>query len=475
MSVYRPASLVNFGCLHPVTTVCADGSTRVVPCRNCAYCKLHHADVQSLFCSYELASCNYNLFVTTTYANNYLPTAHFSYHGNICHLCTTDGELLPYQWHDKKTIAFVKNLSLNYASKFPRFFSFGQIPVLEVSHIQTFLKVLRQRLYRKFGSYKLFRYFWCGEYGETTFRPHFHLLLFCQSEQVRAYIKTIVPTCWHYGHTVSRYYVGDTASYLASYAVGLTAGFTVFSRGRYKSLARHSKGLGNGFLQNQQSTFYQQFSRGNFSNASCVLGSKQQILIPTHSITRTIYPKCRAFGLCNTELRLKRYLLAFGQSCRPTEYAKKLTQEILDYESCSFAQYPKYYYCFPHIPKATNFDKVYTRVYSDVLISYKFISAARLYSHNCYRYHLFKIETLLGLGVMRSFLKDLKDFTSLADFPEAQCYFLYDKSNPFKTFDNYAKSEPFKAWYSYCTSRLIDCSKSKKQKEPFTLKSYFND
>ena len=42
-------------------------------------------------------------------------------------------------------------------------------------HMQKFFKRLRKRL-RKDGIFV--RYFYCGEYGDKTFRPHYHLLLF---------------------------------------------------------------------------------------------------------------------------------------------------------------------------------------------------------------------------------------------------------------------------------------------------------
>ena len=121
MSVTRPYNLVNMGCLHPVKIVTKNGDSMTVPCRRCAYCRLHYADLNSLFCSYELTDNPYNLFITLTYCNEDLPLVSFKYRPDNPHICDffdkSTGEIFPPQYHNDKTISFVKNLSLNYAPR----------------------------------------------------------------------------------------------------------------------------------------------------------------------------------------------------------------------------------------------------------------------------------------------------------------------------------------------------------------------
>ena len=57
------------------------------------------------------------------------------------------------------------------------------------------------------------RYYLCGEYGETTLRPHYHGLFFFNSEFTATAIEKIISSCWSFGHTDSSFVADSNASY----------------------------------------------------------------------------------------------------------------------------------------------------------------------------------------------------------------------------------------------------------------------
>nr|DAK00873.1 MAG TPA: Replication associated protein [Microviridae sp.] len=108
-----------------------------IPCGQCLDCRIAHSKEWAVRCMLESKYHDNNWFVTLTYDEYNLPRKEF--------ICPENGLYM-------------------------------QIPYLVKSDVQKFLKRLRKRLY---GSSKgELRYFLCGEYGDTTYRPHFHLILY---------------------------------------------------------------------------------------------------------------------------------------------------------------------------------------------------------------------------------------------------------------------------------------------------------
>lgn len=92
-----------------------------IPCGQCLECRLNHAQQWADRCTMEAMKYKYNWFITLTYDDDHYPV----------------------------------NGSLN------------------IGDLQNFMKRLR----KKFPDYKV-RYFACGEYGDTSLRPHYHMALF---------------------------------------------------------------------------------------------------------------------------------------------------------------------------------------------------------------------------------------------------------------------------------------------------------
>lgn len=107
-----------------------------VPCGSCLSCRANQARDWSIRCQLELIEHTDTIWSTLTYSDHYLP------------------------------------------------------PTLRKDHLAAFVKRLRSRL----GD-RRFRFFASGEYGERTYRPHYHMIMFGLDDSAEAEIQA----AWHYG------------------------------------------------------------------------------------------------------------------------------------------------------------------------------------------------------------------------------------------------------------------------------------
>jgi len=98
-------------------------------------------------------------------------------------------------------------------------------------HPQLFLKRLRKRV-----SPQLIRFYLCGEYGEKTQRPHYHMIIFGIGPEYEA----IIQECWDHGFVHCGTVDHRSAAYVAGYVhKGLKANHPDL-RGRYPEYSRMS-------------------------------------------------------------------------------------------------------------------------------------------------------------------------------------------------------------------------------------------
>lgn len=94
---------------------------------------------------------------------------------------------------------------------------------LRVEHWQKFAKRLRKRL----GG---FRFFHCGEYGDSNFRPHYHACLFGldfsedrrllkKSGKNELFTSPTLDAAWGMGHAVIGHLTRESAAYVARYVI----------------------------------------------------------------------------------------------------------------------------------------------------------------------------------------------------------------------------------------------------------------
>ena len=145
-------------CTNPYNLKLADGTFIEVPCGRCTSCKIAHSREWVIRLLHELEYSESAYFVTLTYDDEHLPS---------------DGSL-------------------------------------SVDELQRFFKRLRKQL-----PPRSLRYYACGEYGETSNRPHYHFIgyLFCEHGN----FKSVVESAWSLGFVYIGTVTAQSCRYVAQY------------------------------------------------------------------------------------------------------------------------------------------------------------------------------------------------------------------------------------------------------------------
>ncbi|WNK12506.1 MAG: replication initiator protein [Microvirus sp.] len=161
-------------CYHPhLQAIKGYTDLRVtVPCRNCIGCRLDRAREWQIRLTHESKFHQRQCFVTLTYREDQCPP-----HGG-----------------------------------------------LDKSHFQKFIRRLRKRLRVKI------RYYMCGEYGDTTGRPHYHAILFGvwfddarlsnglnPNRQSNYYTSKMLDELWTHGDCIIGHVTPESCGYVARY------------------------------------------------------------------------------------------------------------------------------------------------------------------------------------------------------------------------------------------------------------------
>lgn len=219
----------------------------VVSCGSCPSCILRRSGIQTNLLTSYSAQFRYVYFVTLTYAPCFLPTLEVS----VVETCTDDiadvsvvPDINDLDARDSNTYLFgfrsvprsasvkLKNSTVERTFKDPDvMFSYPMTPkellsiLNKVKHnvpnripyvcnrdLDLFLKRLRSY----YPDEKL-RYYAVSEYGPTSYRPHWHLLLFSNSERFSQTVLENVSKAWSYGRCDASLSRGFAAPYVASY------------------------------------------------------------------------------------------------------------------------------------------------------------------------------------------------------------------------------------------------------------------
>jgi hypothetical protein len=241
-------------CQHPRTVVNKYTHEPVlVSCGSCPSCILRRSGIQTNLLTTYSAQFRYVYFVTLTYAPCFLPTLEVS----LIEVCTDDiadvscvPDINNLDAGDPNTYLFgfrsvprsasvkLKDSTVERVFKDPEvkftcpmkpkeLLSIlgkvkhnvpNRIPYVCNRDLDLFLKRLRSY----YPDEKL-RYYAVSEYGPTSFRPHWHLLLFSNSERFSQTVLENVSKAWSYGRCDASLSRGFAAPYVASYVNSFVA------------------------------------------------------------------------------------------------------------------------------------------------------------------------------------------------------------------------------------------------------------
>lgn len=116
------------------------------------------------------------------------------------------------------------------------------IPYLNYVDVQNYIKRLRRHL-DKYTNEKI-SFYAVGEYGPVHFRPHFHLLLFFNSQEIADVLRECHNKSWKLGRSDIQCSHGGCASYVASYVNSLASAPSLYRSCRaFKPRSRASLGF----------------------------------------------------------------------------------------------------------------------------------------------------------------------------------------------------------------------------------------
>lgn len=251
------------------------GARIAVDCGQCDYCIHKRAQKASMRVKTAGSAFKYSYFVTLTYDNEHIPlfnckVLHSEYEdvvgisGDI-HFGDEHHKYIPvseYQCDDNSvlrhiffeqvqgTVPFDREVKEYTPIKDNWFLSMGAIrsfiyksqsvdktdypvseqygrdnliPFLNYADVQNYIKRLRKYLYKQLGSYETLHFYAVGEYGPVHFRPHYHILLFTNSEEVSKVLRHCHDKSWKFGRSDFQIARGGASSYVSSYVNSLSS------------------------------------------------------------------------------------------------------------------------------------------------------------------------------------------------------------------------------------------------------------
>ena len=272
------------------------GARIAVDCGQCDYCIHKRAKKASMRVRTAGSAFKYSYFVTLTYDNEHIPLMNCKVlHSEYCDVLGISGDthfgneshqyipVSEYQCDDNSmlrhiffeqvqgTVPFDREIKEYVPVKDSWFLSMDAIrsfitktqavdnspylaaeqyglnnliPFLNYVDVQNYIKRLRKHLSLKLGTYEPLHFYAVGEYGPVHFRPHYHLLLFSNSDKVASVLRYCHDKSWKLGRSDFQRSAGGAGSYVASYVNSLCSAPLLYRSCRaFKPRSRASVGF----------------------------------------------------------------------------------------------------------------------------------------------------------------------------------------------------------------------------------------
>ncbi|WGL30870.1 replication initiator protein [Dipodfec virus UOA04_Rod_446] len=161
-----------------------------------------------------------------------------------------------------------------------------------------FFKRFRKLLFQKAQCYEPLRIYFVGEYGPEHFRPHFHFLLFFQSDKIAESVGESLRKSWRLGRVDWSQDRQTATTYVASYLNSFTTiPYHIKEHRPIRPFSRFS----NGFIYQFFERTAKEVAQGDFTHAlngtDCVDAGTRFKIFPDNSVLRTVvYKPCSYRG-----------------------------------------------------------------------------------------------------------------------------------------------------------------------------------
>lgn len=402
----------------------------LVPCGKCPACQQEKANKRARRINNHKVQGECILFVTLTYKNEYIPyilrsdvnilrydaldpivssvndfdvssSFHVPVYRNKRHRLFHGKEIYyDTERHVIDTIPFTKeeisNFDISSIRSVRKSSPNGVVGVCYFPDFQNFMKRLRINLFRDYGITNKLTYFVCSEYGPTTDRPHFHMLLFTPTPIIEAVRCSIIKS-WAFadeGRTNRFIQIArNAAGYVASYVNCSNSRIVPFQKTAFRQTHSMSKGFGVRAKCFDLARIIDCDKKGVFTydiktmvdGTPCI----RSLPIPKYVINR-YFPKFKGYSLCSND-EVRKFLLT------PSVLAARINQQSA-FDKFSFDFYrlrtgenpPVVYWTLDdirafkirlsHVKEyfmselgwtSDYFDKTYPTLYANVWTSYK--------------------------------------------------------------------------------------------------------
>lgn len=230
-------------CLHPIkVTNPYTGDILLVGCGHCSACMNKRASRYTRLCELEsMGEFSQCYFLTLTYENCNIPLAEYiKVKDNYYDIKSVNRYIETGYLND--FLVPIDDIDVLAHTCKCKYFGNTRFSFLYYPDVQLFLKRLRKKYYKDYG--ETFRYFVVGEYGPTTLRAHWHLILFVR--QGKSFLsQKDIHKIWNFGRIDFDRSKGGCISYAASYSNSAMVLPRVYEVCKIQGFNRHSIQLGS--------------------------------------------------------------------------------------------------------------------------------------------------------------------------------------------------------------------------------------
>lgn len=320
----------------------------VVECGRCPACSMRKSAMNALRVKLECLAHKYTMFITLTYNNASLPRMMVKscnrYLDDCGEVCDTGEQFSLIDITQRlgtqgtwlgwcENAVFAREV-LSGKVNLPK----GILPHLSKYDAQLFIKRLRTNLDRYFNERfnekaPKIRYYLVGEYGPVHFRPHYHVLLWFESDEIYKIIRQILHKSWSFGRIDCQKSLNKCADYVAKYINSNMSLPQVFGEKQVRPFSIHSAHLGEKVFETTREEVYEgEFER--VISRRCPSISTDTDIFLWRSLKAYYFPKCKGYSEKSEYERLfaySTYVKTFrwtGKTC-VAEQARHITYALL--------------------------------------------------------------------------------------------------------------------------------------------------